>query len=44
MFIKKEHLPEARRCIKRYQQFKALSIELVHAYVALTRKAGFKRS
>jgi len=44
MFIKKEHLLEARRCIKRYQQFKALSIELVHAYVALTRKAGFKRS
>ena len=44
MFIKKEHLPEARRRIKRYLQFKVLSTELVHAYIALTRKAGFKRS
>ena len=44
MFIKREQLPEARRRIKRYQQFKVLSTELVHAYVALVRKAGFKRS
>lgn len=44
MFIKKENLPEARRRLKRYQQFKALCRELMQAYVALARKAGFERS
>ena len=43
MFIKKEDLPEARRRLKLYQQFKTLSTELVHAYIALTRKTGFNR-
>jgi len=41
MFIKKENLSEARRRLKRYQQFKTLCTELVHAYIALTRKNGF---
>lgn len=44
MFIKKEALAEARRRIKRYQQFKALCGDLVHAYVALARRTGFERS
>ncbi len=44
MFIKKEDLPEARRRLKRYQQFKTLSSDLVHAYVALARKTGLERS
>lgn len=44
MFIKKEDLREARRRIKRYQQFKTLCSELVHACVALARKTGFERS
>ena len=44
MFIKKENLPEVRRRLKRYQQFKALCSELVHAYVTLARKNGFERS
>ncbi len=44
MFIKKEALPEARKRIKRYQQFKALCTDLVHAQVALARKTGFERS
>jgi len=44
MFVKNEDLPEARRRLKRYQQFKALCRDLVHAYVALTRKTGFERS
>jgi len=44
MFIKKKDLPEARRRLKRYQQFKTLSTELVHAHIALTRKTGFERS
>jgi len=44
MFIKKENLPEARRRLKRYQQFKTLCSDLVHAYVALARRAGFERS
>ncbi len=43
MFIKKKDLPEARRRLKRYRQFKTLSTELVHAHIALTRKAGFNR-
>jgi hypothetical protein len=44
MFVKKADLPEARRRIKRYQQFKALCADLVHAYVALARKAGLERN
>jgi len=44
MFIKKGDLPEARRRLKRYQQFKTLCSDLVHAYVALTRTSGFERS
>ena len=44
MFISKEDLPETRRRLKRYRQFKTLCTELVHAYVALTRKTGFDRS
>ncbi|MFC2171894.1 DUF6788 family protein [Acidobacteriota bacterium] len=43
IFIKKEDLHEARRRIKRYQQFKSLSTELVHAYIALTRRGGLRR-
>lgn len=43
MFIKKEDLPEARRRVKRYQQFKELCRDLLHAYVALTRNTGFER-
>ena len=41
MFIKKKDLAEARRRIKRYQQFKTLNNELVHAHVELVRKNGF---
>jgi hypothetical protein len=41
MFIKKKDLAEARRRIKRYQQFKTLNNELVHACVELARKNGF---
>lgn len=44
MFIRKEDLPEARRRLSRYQQFKTLCRDLVHAHVALARKNGFKRS
>lgn len=40
MFIKKQDLPEARRRIKRYGQFKKLCNELVLAQVALARKDG----
>ena len=43
MFIKKDNLPEVRRCLKRHEQFKTLCTELVHAYIALTRKNGFNR-
>ena len=43
IFIKKEDLPEAQRRLKRYQQFKTLSAELVRAHIALVRKTGFNR-
>jgi len=44
MFIKKEDLPELRRRLKRYQRFRTLCTDLVHAYVDLARKNGFERS
>ena len=43
MFVKKDDLPEVRRCLKRYQQFKTLNMELVHAHIAVIRKTGFNR-
>ena len=43
MFVKRADLSEARRRLKSYQQFKTLSTELVHAYIALARKSGFQR-
>jgi len=42
MFLRKKDLPEARRRLKRYQQFKALNTQLVRAHIALARKTGFK--
>ena len=42
MFIQKEALPEAKRRIKRYRQFKAVCSDLVHAYVTLARQTGLK--
>jgi hypothetical protein len=44
LFIRKEHLAEARRRLRRYQTFKTLCTDLVHAYVALARETGFERS
>ncbi len=44
LFISKENLAEARRRIKRYQQFKALTKELVLAYIECVRTSGFRRS
>jgi len=44
MFIKKTDLAEARKRVKRYQEFKKLSMELVQAYVDLIRSEGFSRS
>ena len=43
MFVKESDLPEARRCIERYKQFKTLNIELVRAHIDLIRATGFKR-
>lgn len=44
LFVRKKDLPEARRRIKRYAQFKTLCTEVVHADVALCRKTGLNRS
>lgn len=43
MFIKKHDLPEARRRLARYQQFKTLCTELVQAHIAWTRHTGLSR-
>ena len=44
MFVKKEDLPEARRRLKNYEKFKTLCTELLHAYIALSRKNGLNGS
>lgn len=44
MFIKKDEVVEARRRIRRYQQFKELRMKLIEAYVDLARKNGLTRS
>ena len=41
MFIRKEDVIEARRCVRRYGEFKRLTMELVQAYVDLVRSEGF---
>jgi len=43
MFIKKEDIAEARKRVKRYQEFKKLTMELVQAYVDMIRTEGFRR-
>ena len=43
MFIKKEDVAEARKLVKRYQEFKKLTMELVQAYVDLVRSEGLRR-
>ena len=43
MFIKKKDVVEARKRVKRYQEFKGLTMDLVQAYVDLIRTEGFKR-
>src|SRR4030042_919677 len=44
MFIKKEDVAEAGKRVKRYQEFKKLTMQLVQAYVDLVRSEGFRRS
>ena len=41
MFLKRRDLPEVRRRIARYREYKQLIIELVKAYVELARHEGF---
>lgn len=42
MFIKQEDVVEARKRVKRYQEFKKLTMELIQAYVDLIRSEGFR--
>lgn len=42
IFIKKEDVAEARKRVKRYQEFKKLTMELVQASVDLIRSEGFR--
>lgn len=41
IFVRKEDLAEARRRIRRYKEFKGLSMALIRAYVELVREEGF---
>ena len=41
MFIKKKDITEARKRVKRYQEFKKLTMDLVQAYVDMIRTEGF---
>jgi len=43
MFIRKEDVAEARERVRRYQEFKKLTIELVQAHVDLVRSEGLRR-
>ena len=43
LFIKNEDVAEVRKRVKRYQEFKKLTMELVQAYVDLVRSEGFRR-
>ncbi len=40
LFLGKRQLAEARRRLERYRKFKAVSTQLVLAYVALCRRSG----
>jgi len=42
IFIRKQDVVEARKRVRRYQEFKKLTTELVGAYVELIREEGFK--
>lgn len=44
MFIKEDTVAEARRRVRRYQEFKQLSFDLVRAHVDLARSNGLQRS
>jgi len=44
MFIKKEDLAEARKRVRRHQEFKKLMTDLVQAYVEQVREEGFGRA
>ena len=44
MFVRQEDLTEARKRISRHKEFKALTKELILAYVEWTRTSGFIRS
>jgi len=42
LFVKAEDVPEVRRRMARYQQFKQLTRDLTQAYVDLARQQGFR--
>ena len=44
MFIQATELTEVRRRLRNYRQFKRLALELIGAYITLTRQHGITRS
>ena len=44
MFVKREQLTAARRCVRNYSRFKALTEQLLQARVAWARKGGLSGS
>lgn len=43
MFIKKDLVDEAKKCQKRYRQFKKLNTQLVQAYIQWARHQGMEK-
>lgn len=43
MFLKREELAAARRCVRNYSRFKALTQQLLRARVAWARKGGLAK-
>lgn len=43
LFVRRNEVSEARRRIRRYQQFKELTMALTQAYIDLVRKEGLAR-
>jgi hypothetical protein len=44
MFVKKPQLKELRNCIKRYQKFRALNMQLLAAYIQWARNGGLQQT
>jgi hypothetical protein len=44
MFVKKQDVDEVRERIRRYHEFRELSVQLAEAYIGQARQEGFART